>query len=194
MRRIAVAAVAAATCMALAQGAFAHAHVSPPVAVDGAEQLFSLLVPTEEEGLTTTQVELTVPEGFSVFSFASNAGWKRSAVMEGSGEEAVVKSVKWTGGAVPTGETAVFQFVGSAESAGEYRFAVRQTYSDGKVVDWSGAESSDTPAPTLEAKSSLGGDGSSTLSLVALVVGGIALLVGLGGLAAGGRRGGRELA
>ena len=42
-------------------------------------------------------------------------------------------------------------------SAKTYTFGVRQTYSDGSVVDWSGPESSDTPAPTIEASSSLGG-------------------------------------
>jgi hypothetical protein len=45
------------------------------------------------------------------------------------------------------------------------------------VVDWSGAESSDTPAPQAEFKSSLGGGGSNTLAIVALVVGVVALVV-----------------
>jgi len=64
---------------------------------------------------------------------------------------------------------------------------VRQTYKDGSVVDWSGPESSDTPAPTLEAKSSLGG-GTSTIALIALVVGAIGVVLGVLALLAGGRR------
>ena len=59
---------------------------------------------------------------------------------------------------------------------------MRQTYSDGSVVDWSGPESSDTPAPTVEAVSSLGGGGSSTLGIVAIVIAGIALVVAIGAL------------
>ena len=64
---------------------------------------------------------------------------------------------------------------------------MRQTYSDGSVVDWSGPESSDTPAPHVEAVSSLGGGGSSTLAIVALVVAGVALVVAIVGLAGGKR-------
>jgi uncharacterized protein YcnI len=181
----------AVTGLILVPSAFAHSQVSPPVALKGHGQLFTLSVPTEEEDLTTTQVELTVPDGFTVFSIAPSPGWKRTAVTKGSGEEAHVTGVKWTGGDVPTGEAAVFQFVASAESAADYRFAVRQTYSDDSVVNWSGPDNSDTPAPVVEARSSLGGGGSSTLGVIALVVAGVALLLALGGLAAGR---GRQLA
>lgn len=179
------------TVLVLAPGAFGHAGVSPPVVLAGHGQLFSLTVPTEEEGLTTTQVELTVPDGFRLFSFGASPGWKRKAVTEGSGEEARVASVKWTGGEIPLGETAVFQFVGLPDSAANYRFVVRQTYSDDSVVNWSGPADADEPAPVVEAKSSLGGGGSSTLALIALILAGLAILVGLGGLAAGR---GRQLA
>lgn len=110
----------------------------------------------------------------------------------GSGEEAVVQSVTWTGGRVPTEEDAVFQFNASANSDKTYTFTVRQTYSDGSVVDWSGPESSDTPAPAVEALSSFGGGGTSTLAIIALVIGIIALVVAIVGLV--GRRGGRSLA
>jgi uncharacterized protein YcnI len=184
-------AIAAAAGVVLVPGALAHSQVSPPVALKGHGQVFTLSVPTEEEDLTTTQVDLSVPDGFTVFSIAPTPGWKRTATTKGSGEEAHVTSVKWTGGDVPTGEAAVFQFVASPESAADYRFAVRQTYSDDSVVNWSGAADSDTPAPVVEAKSSLGGGGSSTLGVVALVVAGVALLLALGGLAAGR---GRQLA
>ena len=47
----------------------------------------------------------------------------------------------------------MFQFLASTDAAKTYTFKVRQTYSDGTVVDWSGPESSDTPAPSIEAKS-----------------------------------------
>ena len=48
---------------------------------------------------------------------------------------------------MPTGEDAFFQFLGQTDSTKTYTFGVRQTYSDGKVVDWNGSESSDTPSP-----------------------------------------------
>src|SRR5215211_8661255 len=50
---------------------------------------------------------------------------------------------------------------------------VRRVYSDGEVEDWSGPEGSEHPAAFVEGVSSFGGDSSSTLTVVALVVGGI---------------------
>ena len=65
---------------------------------------------------------------------------------------------------MPTEEDSVFQFLAPSDTAKTYSFKVRQTYSDGSVVDWAGPEISDTPAPTVEAKSSLGGGGGSRRS------------------------------
>ena len=167
--------------------AFAHAELSPPVTVAKTLQLFTLAVPTEKEGATTTTIELTLPSGFGIDSFVPSPGWKREVQQAGSGEDAVIQKVTWTGGNVPTEEDSVFQFLASASSAKTYTFAVRQTYSDGSIVDWSGPESSDTPAPTIEAKSSLGGGGSSTLGIVALALAAVALVIALISLFAGRR-------
>jgi hypothetical protein len=100
--------------------------------------------------------------------------------------------VTWSGGSVPVGQGAFFQFLGSAKDAGSYSFQVKQTYSDGSVVDWNGPESSDTPSPTVELRSSLGGGGSSVLEIVALVVAGVGIVLALAALLTG--RGGRPLA
>jgi uncharacterized protein YcnI len=175
-----------------ATGASAHAHVSPPVALAKEGQVFTLAVPTEEEDATTTKIELTPPSGFSIDSFMPAPGWKREVQSTGSGEETKIQKVTWTGGSVPHEEATSFQFLGSAEDAKSYSFNVRQTYSNGTVVDWTGPESSDTPAPVIEAESSLGGGGSDTLAIVALVVGALALVVAAVGLFA--RSGGRPLA
>jgi len=179
--------------LAVAGSAFAHANVSPAVVLAKNAQVFALAVPTEKENAFTTQVELTPPSGFSIDSFAPAAGWKRQEQTTGTGEETVVQKVTWTGGKVPTGEDAFFQFLASTDAAKTYSFKVRQTYSDGSVVDWSGPESSDTPAPSIEARSSLGGGGgNNTLAIVALAVGVIALVVAVAGLAT--RSGKRSLA
>ena len=190
--RIRVLALAGIAALAVAAAASAHAIVSPAVALDKKLQQFTLSVPTEKEGLTTTEVELTVPSGFAIDSFEpAPAGWKQQVQSTGSGDSAIVQKVTWTGGRVPTDEDAVFRFNASTSAAKTYTFDVRQTYSDGSVVDWAGPESSDTPAPAIEAVSSLGGGGSSTLAIVALAVGILALLVGIVALAT---RGGRSLA
>lgn len=191
--RVAILLGATGVGLAVAGSAFAHANVSPAVVLAKNAQVFALAVPTEKENAFTTQVELTPPSGFSIDSFAPAAGWKRQEQTTGTGEETVVQKVTWTGGKVPTGEDAFFQFLASTDAAKTYSFKVRQTYSDGSVVDWSGPESSDTPAPSIEARSSLGGGGgNNTLAIVALAVGVIALVVAVASLAT--RSGRRSLA
>ncbi|MGH3048652.1 MAG: DUF1775 domain-containing protein, partial [Gaiellaceae bacterium] len=180
-RRFSALAAAALGALALAGSAFAHARVSPAVSLSGQLQLYSLAVPTEKEGLATTKIVLTVPGGFGIDSFVASSGWTRHLQATGSGEDAVVQKVTWTGGSTPTGEDSLFQFLAQPAKSGTYTFQVEQTYSDGSIVDWSGPESSDSPAPGIEAVSSLGGGGgSSTLAIAALAVAGLALLVALG--------------
>jgi uncharacterized protein YcnI len=191
--RVGILLATAAGGLVFAASAFAHAEISPSVALAKHLQLFSLAVPTEKESATTTKVELTPPSGFSIDSFVPALGWKREAQTTGTGEDTTVQKVTWTGGKVPTEEVALFQFLASTDASKTYTFTVRQTYADGTVVDWSGPESSDTPAPTVEAKSSIGGGGGSdTLAIIALVVGTLALVVGIAGLV--GRSGRRALA
>jgi uncharacterized protein YcnI len=187
--RIAPAALAVLAALVTAGAASAHAKMSPPVALAGPGQVFTLAVPTEKEGATTTTIELTPPSGFSIDSFLPAPGWKRSVEQSGSGEDATVEKVTWKGGSVPTGEDAAFSFLGRMSGSGSYSFAVRQTYSDGSVVDWSGPESSDAPAPVVKAVSSFAG-GTSVLTIVALVLGAIGVVLGAVALLV---RGGRRL-
>jgi uncharacterized protein YcnI len=177
--------------------ALGHARVSPPVSLSGKLQLYSLAVPTEKSGATTSKIVLSVPSGFSIDSFVPPPpGWKQSLQQTGSGDDAVVQKVTWSGGDTPTGEDSLFQFLAQPASAKTYTFQVQQTYSDGSIVNWSGPESSAAPAPTIEAKDSLGGGGVSLLTIVALVVGVLGLAAG--GLAllttSGSGRGGRPVA
>src|SRR5258708_2734658 len=189
MGRRALAALAvAAAALILPAVASAHARVSPAVSVSNELQLYSLAVPTEKTGLTTTKIVMTVPAGFGIDSFApAPPGWRKRVAQSGSGDSAVVTRVTWTGGRTPTGEDSLFQFLAQPASAKTYTFGVQQTYSDGSIVNWSGPESSASPAPTIEAASSLGGGGTSTLSIIALVVGVLALLVGVFALVGGSR-------
>jgi uncharacterized protein YcnI len=188
MRMHRAAAAAAVAALAIPAAASAHAVVSPDVVKAKSLQFFTLSVPTEKEDVTTTSIELTPPSGFNIDSFMPSPGWKRDVQSAGSGEDTVVTKVTWSGGKVPTEEDSVFGFNAGTSGSKTYTFTVRQTYSNGEVVDWSGPESSDTPAPSIEAKSSLGGGGSSsTLGIIALAVAAVALVVaGIGLL--GGRR------
>ena len=188
MNRRLIPPITVVAALVFAASAAAHARVSPSVTLANSGDVFTLAVPTEKENATTTKIELTPPQGFDIDSFVPSPGWKRGLQQTGSGEEAAITKVTWDGGKVPTGEDAAFSFIATTDAAKTYTFAVRQTYSDGSVVDWSGPESSDMPAPTVEAKSSFGG-GTSTVAVIALVVAGLALVVSIVAVAAGpGRR------
>ncbi|MCL2770217.1 MAG: DUF1775 domain-containing protein [Solirubrobacterales bacterium] len=165
--------------LSLPGAAWAHARISPAVSLAGKLQLFSLAVPTEKSGAVTTKLVMTVPAGFGIDSFVPPPpGWHQQVQNTGSGENAVVTRVTWTGGHTPTGEDSLFQFLAQPSSAKTYTFQVQQTYSDGSIVNWAGSESSPAPAPTIEAKSSLGGGGVSAVSIVALILGALGLLAG----------------
>jgi uncharacterized protein YcnI len=188
-------AFAGAAALLVPAVAAAHARVTPAVSLKGQLQLYSLAVPTEKENGFTTKIVMTVPKGFSIDSFAPSPGWQRQLQQTGSGDSAVIQQVTWTGGHVPTEEDSVFQFLAQPASSQTYKFTIQQTYSDGSIVNWNGSESSDAPAPTIEAKDSLGGGGSSLLAIIALVLAVLALLgTGLSLLGGGGRGEGRPLA
>ena len=174
-----VAVLAGSAAVLLPATASAHARVSPPVSVAGKLQLYSLAVPTEKSGLTTTTIVMTVPAAFGIDSFVPPPpGWQMHLQQTGSGDSAVVTKVTWTGGTTPTGEDSLFQFLAQPASAETYTFQVQQTYSDGSIVNWAGPESSEAPAPTIEVASSLGGGGVSVLTIVAVVVGVLGLVAG----------------
>ena len=147
-------------------------------------------MPTEKENAATTTIELTPPQGFAIDSFAPSPGWKRTVSQTGSGEDATVTKVTWTGGHTPTDEDSVFGFLASTSGNGTYTFDVKQTYSDGSIVEWNGPESADAPAPVVKAVSSFGG-GTSALAWVALIVGIVGVVLGVIALLV---RSGRELA
>jgi len=194
LRRLVCVAITTAAALVFTAAASAHAVVSPPVAQSKELQVFTLSVPTEKENATTTKIELTLPSGFAIDSFApAPAPWKQHIQSTGTGDNTVIQKVTWSGGNTPSEQDSVFQFNASTDSSKTYTFHVRQTYSDGSVVDWTGPEGSDTPAPTVKAVSDLGsgGSGTSTLSIVALVVGGIGVVLGIAALL---YRGGRSLA
>src|SRR3954454_19355620 len=109
-RAPAVTGAALVAFLTMTSSAFAHAALSPPVAETGVLQQFTLAVPTEKEGATTTEIQLTVPDGVAIGSFDTEPGWKRTVSSTGSGKSAIVNTVTWTGGAAPTDDDSVFRF------------------------------------------------------------------------------------
>jgi uncharacterized protein YcnI len=176
--RLLVFACAATIGLVVVAGASAHARMSPSISLANELQLYSLAIPTEKANAYTTKIVLTLPKGFSIDSFVPSPGWKRTERSSGSGHNAVVTRVTWSGGHVPTEEDSLFQFLAQPSSAGTYTFQVQQTYSDGSIVNWTGPESSAAPAPTIDVVSSISGGGTSMLTIVALVIGAVGLLIG----------------
>ncbi len=190
-RTLARAGVLAAT-LALAPGAFAHAELFPSSVPAGDGQLLQLAVPNEKENASTTEIQITIPNGFDLESVAATPGWTATIAgqKQQNGELAGGDSVTWKGKLSGT-SLAVLPFTGVPKNAGEYTFNVRQTYSDGSVVEWSGSESSDAPAARIAATSGASASGSSdsgkTIAIIALVVGALGLLAGGAGLVTGRR-------
>jgi uncharacterized protein YcnI len=179
---IAVAALVAAT------GAWAHARMSPSVSLANELQLYSLAIPTEKANAYTTKIVLTLPKNFSIDSFVPSPGWTRTEQQTGSGDSAVITQVTWSGGHIPTEEDSLFQFLAQPAKAGTYTFQVQQTYSDGSIVNWADPETGQDPAPTIKVVSTVGSSGTSTLTIVAIVLAAIALIVaGIGLFSRGGR-------
>ena len=190
MRRASAYAAVLVATLALAPSAFAHAELFPNQIPSGDGYLLSLTVPNEKEGASTTQIQVTMPADFELEHVAPTPGWTSTVSGQKmvNGEMQGGNSITWKGKLSGT-ELAVLPFTGVPKKAQAYAFTVRQTYSD---VVWSGDESSDTPAAHVTAsaaESSSGGssDSSKTIAIVALIVGGLGLLVGGAALVAGRR-------
>jgi uncharacterized protein YcnI len=79
-------AIAIAIALIAPAVASAHARVSPAVSLSGKLQLYSLAVPTEKSGLTTTKIVMTVPNGFGIDSLVPPPpGWHQVIQQTGLG-------------------------------------------------------------------------------------------------------------
>ena len=205
----------ATAALALVAPAAAQAHVTlqPNTATAGAYTRLDVRVPNERDDASTNKVEVQFPDGFASASYEPTPGWdvkvtKKTLdkpVQTDDGEITEgVDTITWTAkseaDAIPPGAFEDFglsvQIPGKAGD--KLTFKALQTYSNGEIVRWIGAEGSDTPAPTLSVTS--GGqtaaaatpaptpaptgddDSGNGLALVALIAGVLGLLAGGAGL------------
>jgi uncharacterized protein YcnI len=125
-----------ALTMGFAGVASAHVTVKPGEALTGAFQLYSVGVPVEKD-VATTAVKLEMPKGMGHVMPTVKPGWAIDVQKEGSGEEAVVRAITWSGGSISAGLRDDFTFSAkNPESAVELRWKAYQTYADGSVVAW----------------------------------------------------------
>lgn len=125
----------------LTSTASAHVTVQPSEILTADWQTFTVSVPNEKEA-TNTGLKLLIPAGVEHVTPTVKQGWNITTEKEGEGEEAVVKSITWRGGNIPSGFRDDFTFSGKTpDKAGELQWKSYQTYADGTTVAWDLSES-----------------------------------------------------
>jgi uncharacterized protein len=165
MRRITIAAAAAACALGAPAAAQAHVSLHPNEVPTEAFATLDIRVPSESDTANTVKVQVQVPEGFVDISPEALPEWDVKVTKtklakpiqsdDGPITEAV-KEIEWTpsGGAkgIPPGQFKNFPI--STQIPGKpgqtLTFKVLQTYSDGEVVRWIGDPESENPAPEID--------------------------------------------
>ena len=144
MRRIIV---LAALSLAIPATALAHVSVLPRASKPGVEEKYTVRVPTEK-AVSTTSVELDVPDGVTVSAVSAPDGAKH----EEKRVAGRIVMITWTHEIKPR-ERADFGFVAKNPAAVvDLTWKVRQRYADGTVSDWAPVTKlSDTPAAATPA-------------------------------------------
>jgi uncharacterized protein YcnI len=126
--------------------ASAHVTVQPKETTQGTYEVFTVRVPSENEVVKTTKVEVKFPDTVNITRFEPKSGWSYEVQKD---ETEKITGVIWTTegeGLSPT-EFIQFNMQGKvADDATEIVWKAYQTYADGSVVEWVGAEGSDSPA------------------------------------------------
>lgn len=116
--------------------ASAHVVVKPADALTGAFQGFTVGVPNEKD-VPVTEVKLQVPDGLQYVTPTVKTGWTINVDKEGTGEDAKVKSITWSGGSIPSGLRDDFGFSAKTpDKATEIQWKAYQTYEGGMTVAW----------------------------------------------------------
>ncbi|GAA3595320.1 hypothetical protein GCM10022223_08080 [Kineosporia mesophila] len=167
------AALLAAATISVAGAAVAQAHVrvTPDSTAEGGYSRLTFRVPNESDTAGTTSVEVSLPTDTPFTSVMTKPvpGWKAEVTedklpkpvdLDGTTVTKAASTVTWTaekGTAINPGEYQEFSIsVGPLPKEGTtIGLPVKQTYSDGKVSDWSepaveGEEEPENPLPSFE--------------------------------------------
>jgi len=121
----------------------ASAHVEPSPEKVPADSVSRITLSVEgEEDVPAVKVTVQMPVGVTDVIAHPAQGWRQSV----NG-----RLVSWSGGRIPNGAVGKFQFSAQfPNTPGRVLvFPALETYADGNVVHWIGAETSDTPAPRV---------------------------------------------
>ncbi|MEU5535977.1 YcnI family protein [Streptomyces sp. NPDC020362] len=180
-----VTALTAAGLLAAAGVASAHVTVHPESYAKGAtDGVLTFRVPNEEDGASTTKVQVFLPTDHPVLGVlvSPQDGWTAKVTNtklktpvktdDGTITDAV-SEVTWTGGKIDPGHYEDFNvaFGQLPDDTDQLTFKTLQSYSDGKTVRWieeaqQGDDEPENPAPVLKltAKGAAAGDATSASS------------------------------
>jgi len=133
--------VLAALGLVFVPHAAAHAEATPRKVP--ADSVATIVLRVEgEESVPAIKIAVQLPSGLSEIRFRPARGWKR--IVNG-------RVVTWSGGEIGHEEFGTFAFTARMppEPGKQLVFPTVQTYANGKIVRWIGAETSDSPAPRV---------------------------------------------
>lgn len=136
--------------------ASAHVTVLPNETTQGQYEVFTVRVPNEKD-IPTVKVEVKFPADVTISRFEPKFGWTYATTKDGSGK---FTSVVWTatGDGLGATEFGDFKMSGKVENtAKDLTWKAYQTYKDGSVVEWVGADGSDKPASVTKVKAAAPG-------------------------------------
>ncbi|MFD5792376.1 YcnI family protein [Streptomyces diastatochromogenes] len=168
-RAAAVTALTAAGVLAAAGVASAHVTVHPESYAKGAtDGVLTFRVPNEEDGASTTKVQVFLPTDHPVLGVlvSPQDGWTakvtdtklKTPVKTDDGTITdAVSEITWTGGKIDPGHYEDFNvaFGQLPDDTDQLTFKTLQTYSDGKTARWieeaqQGGDEPENPAPVLK--------------------------------------------
>ncbi|MFK7695601.1 YcnI family protein [Paenibacillus sp. HJGM_3] len=188
--------------MLFASMASAHVVVYPQQTTQNAFEKFTVRVPSETANTNTVKVEIKFPEGVTVSRVEPKPDWKYELTKDATGKITGVVFTA-TGAGLAATEFTEFNLSGKvAADAKTLSWKSYQTYKDGSVAEWVGAEGSQKPASVTTVKAAAAADagghdtghqaaaggesaGSESsplpliLSIVAVVLGALSLVVSL---------------
>ena len=121
-------------------GLSAHVTVAPRESRAGAEQRYTIRVPTEGQ-VATVAVELEVPPDMTVIEVAPGDGYSFETKKEGTR----IVSITWKR-EIPPKQTAEFLFTARNPKAAQVAWKAHQRFADGTSADWVGVEGDRRPA------------------------------------------------
>jgi uncharacterized protein YcnI len=128
--------VLATTFFCLSGIASAHVVVNPKEVGVGKRLNFVVSVPTEEN-VPTISVRLLIPEGMASVRPNVKPSWNIQLKKEGTGEDAKVVEIIWSGGKIPAEQRDEFVFSAQAPAAATTLvWKAYQTYANGTIVAW----------------------------------------------------------